>query len=175
MKLFPEPNQNDASQLPADGDLLALRNQIKSLQLDLQERDKKIELLNQELERLRLNQKDLLKETSTAALEELFSSLSPAVAQLVTQAYLANQQNKLIQSKDILLVAQRLISILEQSGLQLLGQPGQQVQFDPRLHTPLSASNSFTTGQAVVVRFVGLSYRGKIIRKAGVELLEGLS
>jgi superfamily I DNA and/or RNA helicase len=90
MKLFPDRSQNDSSSSPDSSDLLELKNEIKSLQLDLHDREKKIELLNQELERARLNQKDLLKENSTAVLEDLYTNLAPAIVQLVTQNYLVS-------------------------------------------------------------------------------------
>jgi molecular chaperone GrpE (heat shock protein) len=173
MKSFLDPNQNDALQGADHAELLELQNKIKALQLDLRDRESKIELLSLELERVRLNQKDLLKENSATVLQDLFSSLAPVVIQLVTKNYLSNLQNKTIQSKDILLITERLIHTLEQNGLKLQGQPGQQVQFDPNLHIPLNAACSIQSGQPVIVRFVGVSYQGKIIRKAGVETTEG--
>ena len=173
MNLFPDHSQNNSSPSSDREDLLTLQSEIKALQLDLHDREKKIELLSQELERARLNQKDLLKENSTTVLEDLYTNLAPVIVQLVTQNYLVHQKNKAIQSRDILLITDRLIRTLEQNGLKLYGQPGQQSQFDPNLHIPLSTASSFQAGQTVIVRFVGISYQGKIIRKAGVETPEG--
>jgi len=173
MKIFPDPAQNNSADSKDNEDLLDLQNELKALQLELRDREQKIEMIGQELERLRLNQKDLLRGNSAAVMEELFTSLAPAVVQLVTQNYLAKQQNKAIQSRDVLLITERLIHTLEQNGLKLVGQPGQQVLFDPNLHIPLSAASSFTAGQSAIVRIVGISYQGKIIRKAGIETPEG--
>ncbi len=173
MKLFPDPSPNNPSHPPDNNTVLDLQNEIKTLELELHDREKSIERLSQELERLRLNQKDLLIENSTAVLEELYSSVTPALVQLVTQNYLANDQNKAVQPADILLVTERLIRILEQHGLTLVGQPGQQAQFDPNLHTPLSAASTIQAGQSVIIRFVGVSFHRKILGKAGVEPLEG--
>jgi molecular chaperone GrpE (heat shock protein) len=173
MKLFSDRSQDNSSPSSDREDLLTLQSEIKALQLDLHDREKKIELLSQELERARLNQKDLLKENGTAVLEDLYTNLAPVIVQLVTQNYLVNQKNKAIQSRDILLITDRLIRALEMNGLMLQGQPGQSVHFDPNLHIPLSTSSSFQAGQTVIVRFVGISYQGKIIRKAGVETPEG--
>jgi molecular chaperone GrpE (heat shock protein) len=173
MKLFSDRSQNNSLPSSDREDLLTLQSEIKALQLDLHDREKKIELLSQELERARLNQKDLLKENGTAVLEDLYTNLAPVIVQLVTQNYLVNQKNKAIQSRDILLITDRLIRALEMNGLMLQGQPGQSVHFDPNLHIPLSTASSFQAGQTVIVRFVGISYQGKIIRKAGVEMLEG--
>ena len=69
----------------------------------------------------------------------------------------------------MLLVAKRLICTLEDSGLTIVGQVGETVSFDSNLHEPLSSSTSITPGTEVVVRFAGVSYQGKVIRKAGVE------
>jgi len=172
MEPFPDQSQNDSSRSPESKDLLELNNEIKSLQLDLQAQEKKIEQLSQELERARLNQKDQLKEISTAVLEDLYINLAPAIVQLATQNYLVSVQNKAIQFKDIFAVTDRLIRTLEQHGLMLQGQPGQQVRFDANLHIPLSAESTFKPGQPVIVRFVGVSYQGKILRRAGVETIE---
>jgi molecular chaperone GrpE (heat shock protein) len=173
MKLFPDRSQNDSSPSSNSEDLLKLQSEIKALQLDLHDREKKIEQLSQELERTRLNQKDLLKENSTAVLEDLYTSLAPAIVQLVTQNHLVNEKNKAIQSRDVLLITDRLIRALEQNGLKVNGQPGQLTHFNPDVHIPLSTASSFQSGQMVLIRFVGISYQGKIIRKAGVETPEG--
>ncbi|HMD88671.1 MAG TPA: nucleotide exchange factor GrpE [Anaerolineaceae bacterium] len=173
MKLVPETNQNDPLLTSDNDNLLSLQNEIKALQLDSHDRELKIEQLNQELERLRLNQKDLLSENARATVETLYSNLAPIIVQLVTQNYLSKEQNKAIQPKDILLITERLIRTLEQNGLKLLEQPGQQVRFDPNVHLPISAASSFLSGQLVIVRFIGISYQGKILRKAVVEAIEG--
>jgi molecular chaperone GrpE (heat shock protein) len=173
MKLVPDTNRND-SLLPSDNDnLLSLQNVIKALQLDLHDREMKIEQLSQELERLRSNQKDILSENAKATVETLYRNLASTIVQLVTQNYLSKAQNIAIQPKDILLITERLIRTLEQNGLKLLEQPGQQIKFDPNVHLPISAASSFLPGQLVIVRFVGISYQGKILRKVAVDAIEG--
>ncbi len=74
-----------------------------------------------------------------------------------------------MQVKDVLVVAKRLIRALEDNGLTLTGNVGESVSFDSNLHDPLSDHISLTPGVPVVVKFVGVSYQGKVICKAGVE------
>ena len=171
MKFSPDSIPDDFPQ-PVKINLLELQNQLKTQQLELQEQQKQVILLRQELDRLRQNQKGLLKESSDILLEGLYSQLAPAIVQLITQDYLVMDQNKTIDAKEILKVDERLISSLVQNGLEVYEQPGQQVSFDPNSHSALSTANAPQPGQAVIIRFVGLSFHGKIIRKAGVEKLE---
>ncbi len=72
----------------------------------------------------------------------------------------------------MLAVVKRLIRVLEDSGLTLTGSVGETVSFDSNLHDPLSANTSLAPGIPVVVKFVGVLYQGKVIRKAGVELCQ---
>jgi molecular chaperone GrpE (heat shock protein) len=72
----------------------------------------------------------------------------------------------------VLTVARRLVRALEDNGLTVEGSVGERVPFDPDHHEPLSADVSLQAGQMVVVRFVGVAYRGKLLRKAGVEQVD---
>jgi molecular chaperone GrpE (heat shock protein) len=77
-----------------------------------------------------------------------------------------------VQAKDVMVVAKRLVRVLEDNGLKLAGNVGETVRFDPNHHEPLSAGASPKQGEHVVVRFVGVAYRGKLLRKAGIEKVE---
>ena len=48
------------------------------------------------------------------------------------------------------------------------GSVGQSVVFDPNRHESLSAEDELRPGANVIIRLVGLSYKGKLLRKAGV-------
>jgi hypothetical protein len=45
---------------------------------------------------------------------------------------------------------------------------GEAVAFDQNRHESLRADTSLMPGEQVVVKFVGASYQGKVIKKAGV-------
>jgi hypothetical protein len=63
----------------------------------------------------------------------------------------------------------RMVRVLEDHGMKLEGQVGDVVPFDPDQHEPLSAEVSIVRGEQVVVRFRGISHKGVLLRKAGIE------
>jgi molecular chaperone GrpE (heat shock protein) len=77
-------------------------------------------------------------------------------------------EGKPVQARDVLIVARRLVRVLEDAGLTLEGQVGETIQFDPNRHEPLQSQGGIMPGQAGVVRFVGVGFHGKLLRKAGV-------
>ncbi len=147
---------------------LALTREIQQVRLELQEREQAMLRLQQELERQRSGASARLSEAVQGQFEQLLSDAAGPVAQLVTQAHLLEVEGKPVQARDVLAVAQRLVRLLQDHGLTLTGEVGQKVSFDPNLHEPLQAGLTLTTGQAVAVRFAGVAYQGKLLRKAGV-------
>ncbi len=148
---------------------LQSEKEVQSLRIELQERDATIEKLRQEIERLRSRQDELLTELLQNHLGALFSDLSAPASQILTQAFLQEEEQKPVQARDVLFVARRMIRTLEQHGLVFEEKVGEQVTFDPNRHTPIGGGNHPQAGQPVTVRFTGTSYAGKIISKAGVE------
>ena len=147
---------------------LTLECQIQNLRLELAERNQLVDKLKQELERQRSSECDRLTSAIQTQVEQLLTDAAAPVTQLLTQAYLL-EEGKPVQAKDVLVVAKRLIRALEDNGLTITGNIGKTVPFNSNLHDPLSASTSLAPGVPVVVKFAGVSYQGKVIRKAGVE------
>lgn len=147
---------------------LALEGRVQTLQLELAERERTIVTLKQELERRRLGANAEVSGAVQAQLEQLLADLAAPVAQLLTQAHLLEVEGKPVQARDMLAVSKRFVRVLQENGLSLAGQVGETVPFDPNYHEPLNAQAALTPGQAVVIRFVGVVYQGKVLRKAGV-------
>jgi molecular chaperone GrpE (heat shock protein) len=87
---------------------------------------------------------------------------------LLTQAHLLKVEGRPVQANDILAVATRLVRVLQDQGLAVEGGVGESVEFDPNRHEVLSAEEKISPGEAVIIRLVGVSYQGKLLRKAGV-------
>lgn len=153
-----------------DEKLLTLERELQSLRLELTERDQLIDKLKQQLEKQRTSENNNIDSAVQNQIEQLLTDTAAPVTQLLTQAHLL-EEGKPVQAKDVLLVAKRFISTLEDNGLTIVGQVGETVSFDSNLHEPLSASTAINPDGEAVVRFAGVSYQGKVIRKAGVELL----
>ncbi len=157
--------------MAADERGLALAREAQSLRLELEERERAVANLKEELERQRNSAGAHIDEAVQAQMERLLADAAAPVAQLLTQAHLLEVEGKPVQARDVLAVAKRLVRILEDNGLTLEGSVGETVPFDPNRHEPLSANASLKSGQPAVMRFVGVAYQGKLLRKAGVEIV----
>jgi molecular chaperone GrpE (heat shock protein) len=144
------------------------QNEVQALRLELAERDRQIAQLKADLERQRLQAEARGAESVQAQLEKLFEEAASAIAQLQTQAHLLEAENRPIQARDVLTIARRLVRVLEDHGLSLRDRVGEQVAFDPNLHEPL-AGETPRPGQPAIVRFPGVAFRGRLLRKAGVD------
>jgi molecular chaperone GrpE (heat shock protein) len=159
---------NSASALNTEPDELTWASELQSLRLELQERDRLVAQLKQDLERQRSGASAQFSQAAQAQLEQLLAETAGPVAQLVTQAHLLEIEGKPVPARDVLVVARRLVRILEDHGLALEGQVGETVQFDPNRHEPLQSQVTLTADQEVTVRFVGAAFHGKLLRKAGI-------
>jgi molecular chaperone GrpE (heat shock protein) len=156
----------------ASPQLLALQRQVQDLRLTLAERDAQVARLQADLERLRQGESARLADGLQAERERLCSEAGGPIAQLLTQAHLLEVEGKAVQARDVLAVARRLVRVLQDQGLELLGTVGEETAFDPNRHAPLGNDTTLSPGQKVRVRFVGVLLRGKVVRKAGVEVAD---
>jgi molecular chaperone GrpE (heat shock protein) len=166
---MPKWLDNLLARFGTDERALALEREVQSLRLELDERDRAVTNLSEELERQRSGASARVAEAVETQVEQLLADAAAPVAQLRTQMHLLEAEGKPVQARDVLAVAKRLVRTLEDNGLGLEGSVGEAVPFDPNHHEPLSAGVALTPGQPVVLRFVGVVYRGKLLRKAGVE------
>jgi molecular chaperone GrpE (heat shock protein) len=157
---------------PAEDErLLALERDVQTLRLELEERDRQIAALRAELEQEQRAVTSRIEEAVREAMEQLLADAAVPAAQLLTQAHLAEREGRPPAPRDILLVARRLVRVLEDHGLEWEGRVGELVAFDPNRHQLLGAE-TVPPGQRVVVRFPGAVFHGKMLRKAGVERAE---
>lgn len=150
-------------------DPLNALSQIRSLQMELDARDQHIAHLTGEIERLKERQETIVEETVQSRTEALLSDLSASASQVLTQSDLLESQGKPVQARDILAVARRMVRALERHGMTIEGQVGGQAAFDPNRHTLMNSGAAILPGAPVTIRFVAVSYRGKILHKALVE------
>jgi molecular chaperone GrpE (heat shock protein) len=152
-----------------DKTLLDAQSELQSLRLEIQERDKTIANLKDDLNRERDGKTAQVKESTQAFIEKLIVEASTPVSQLLTQAHLLESEGKPIQAKDVISISKRFIHVFENAGMNIEGTLGEKVSFDPNYHNPLSINSEIKGGDKVVIKLVGISYQGKVIRKAGVE------
>jgi molecular chaperone GrpE (heat shock protein) len=152
--------------------LLALERGAQELRLRLKEANDQLAALREECERLRAGEAARVADAVRDRLERVLTDAAGPAAQLVTQAHLLEAEGKPVQARDVLAVARRLVRVLEGEGLTLEGRVGERAAFDPARHAPLGG-DAVAPGQPVVVRFVGVSCRGRVLRKAGVDKEQG--
>lgn len=150
-------------------DPLNALSQIRALQMELDARNQHIAHLTAEIERLKERQETIVEETVQSRIEALLGDLSGSASQVLTQSDLLESQGKPVQARDVLAVARRMVRVLERHGMTIEGQVGGQAAFDPNRHTLMNSDAAILPGAPVTIRFVAVSYRGKILHKALVE------
>ena len=145
--------------------ILELEGELQSLRLELTAQRRTTDQLKLELERQRGGETARL---ATAQIEKLLQDVATPVSQLLTQTHLLKVEGRPVQANDVLAIVARLVRALEDHGLTIEGVIGHSVAFDPNRHEPLSMEEELEPGQAVIIRLVGLAYRGKLLRRAGV-------
>lgn len=147
---------------------LAAESQLAGVRLDLAERDQALARVSDDLARARSAQEAAIAEAVHARLARLVDGVATPVAQLSTQAHLA-EDGQSLQAADVLRPAMRLVRALEDEGVTLVGRVGDVAPFDPATHQPLDAHATLSPGQPAVIRLVGIALGGATLRKAGVE------
>lgn len=155
--------------------LFARKTQLQELEKDRQtlhltvtEQQRQIRQLKQEIGRLRSSAHQELQEIVDAKMENLLQAIATPVTQLFTQAHLL-KQNKPVAATDIMSVAMRLLHTLQDIELEVIGNVGDTMQYDMNVHDVLVGEPP-VEGTPVVIKFVGIKRRQKIVRKVGVAL-----
>jgi molecular chaperone GrpE len=154
--------------LPKEG-ALEQASEAQHLRLELEERERQLELLKNEVARLRVSAQELTEAARSAQMERLLAESAAPVAQIMTQAYLLEVQGRPLQTRDLLAVTRRLVQVLEEQGMQVVGKIGEIQPFDPDRHEPMASGLSIEPGTPVTIRFVGIAYRDHLLKKMGVE------
>jgi predicted RNase H-like nuclease (RuvC/YqgF family) len=151
------------------GPIMQLEREVQSLRTMLEEQDKVITKLKKDLTQLQSETEFRAKKFIQAKLEELMSEVASLITQIHTQAYLVEEKNRPLNVRDVINVAKRFERVFQNRGLRLEGYVGEITSYDPDHHKTLQTDVPVVEGEPVVVRFVGVAYRGKLLSKAAVE------
>lgn len=146
-------------------------NDVQSLRLELDERDRQIRTLSADLDFERTGRADEVEAVARARLRALMSSIAPALVQLELQRSLAASGVN-VGARDVLLVAGRLIGSLNDAGLEILGTPGQELTFDEASQASLDPSFRPSAGSRVRVRIPGARVEGMMLVKICVDRVD---
>jgi predicted RNase H-like nuclease (RuvC/YqgF family) len=151
------------------GPTMQLEREIQSLRVMLEQQDKVIAKLKDDLHKQQSESEFRAKKFVQTKFEELMSETANLITQIHTQAYLVEEKNRPLNVRDVINVAKRFERIFQNRGLRLEGYVGEITSFDSDLHRTLQPDIPVAEGEPVVVRFVGVAYRGKLLSKAAVE------
>jgi molecular chaperone GrpE (heat shock protein) len=143
---------------------VSLKRDLAKLGFELVEAKEAIDALRSRLTNMEVGRINSGREQ----LESLLYDLAAPVAQLRMQQQLVNS-GKEVSGRSIMALASQVADLLERTGLEPIGETGQEIHFDPQTAEPLAADVIFSPGQTVVIRFIGYQYQGRIIRRALVE------
>lgn len=161
-------NNEQSKSANTDDVVSALERELQSLRLELETHEQRTNTAEHELALLQRQLDTSVELGIQAILDKLFQEVAGPIAQLSTLNDLCSVQGKPLQAKDILVVANRFVESLKEYGLDLQGTVSETVAFDPNVHEPLSLEEGIDQGEPVLVRMVGISYKGKVLRRAAV-------
>jgi len=152
-----------------------LQRDTQSLRSMLEDQDKVIAQLTRELQKLRSESEIRAQKSTQVLIEKFIADVSSSITKLNSQIFVVEEQNRPLNVREVLAVAKQFITIFQKYGLRLEGYVGEITPFNPDHHSSLSKDVPIDQEEPVVVRFVGVAYRGKLLRKAGVEVCRSLS
>jgi hypothetical protein len=137
--------------------LLRLESELQRARLETGRLAELAGRLESELARVRAGAGDDARSHADDEVRRLVASIGTPLVQLVTQHHLHRTGTAQVPAGDVLDVAMRLVGTLREAGV------------DTVRHDPLSTAAAPVAGQPVLVRMAGLTYRGRVVRKAGID------
>ncbi len=107
----------------------------------------------------------------SGSVDNLFADLSGPLSQLRMQSGLMDAGRE-ISAASVIAVARRVADTVENAGLEPIHAFGAEIPFDPITCEPLTAGRTFSSGEGVMVAFIGYRHNGRVIRKALVQVKE---
>jgi molecular chaperone GrpE (heat shock protein) len=148
--------------------LLGLERDLQTVRLELEETKLLLNATRHDLDLLGRQSEESKAHDVRGQLERLFRALAGPATQLMAQNYMLNVRGRPLKAQDIQASCNRLLGILQNHGLEIQGTIDQTVHFDQDFHEPLALDEAVKHGDEVVIRMSGISYHGKVLRRAAV-------
>ena len=155
---------------PADAAPAELRARIASLELDLRERDQRIEQMKAEYAHLQGLKEKVSEASGRQQIERLFQKLAGPLSNLVALTAMA-EAGKDVAATDLAQLIRGAEAELARAGLEPVGRVGEQVPFQPGRHQRMSGG-AVRDGLAVTVQIPGYVFGERVLRKAMVTAKE---
>jgi molecular chaperone GrpE (heat shock protein) len=158
----PEP-ESAAGTTPPD-EPSRLKSHIRTLELDIEERETRIKTMQKEFDHFSRQAERDREGAGSAEIQALAKRLAPILSQVPTMRAM-HAEGAPVRQEDLLRLFEKVERILQETGLTPIGQVGESVRFDSRLHQRMSGGD-LSDGGTVQVRFVGYHINDVILTKA---------
>jgi len=152
-------------------DVGAVERKLERARAQVKERQIEIARLRSLITRRQDYPQHELSDVELSTKEDMFADLSTAVSLLMAakSEYDRQERHFTAEESDVIRISASLISVLEDHGMEVYGDPDELVPFDPDKHCPLSDSTNLQIGDLVILRLPGISHCTKVILPAYVE------
>src|SRR5271157_5134062 len=151
---------------PVDEQLARLRAQVAGLEMDLRERDQRLEQMKSEYTQLQGARERATGDAAREQLERLFKKVAGPLSNLAALSAMARKGQE-VEAGDLLQLIDSVEKELGRAGLELIGPVGAQVPFDSACHQRMSGG-AVSNGLPVTVNIPGYRFAGKVLQKAMV-------
>ncbi|HIE53160.1 MAG TPA: hypothetical protein EYP85_15520 [Armatimonadetes bacterium] len=150
--------------------LARLEWMVQEQQEELAKREAVQEELERELDRLEAQLEIIQSQAAEDERLALLEALTPLLTQLPTIRQALEEEKVSLTARDVLALFGPVEEILRKWGWEPLGEVGDMVVFDPQWHEP-AGEETIEPGEPVVVKYVGSTYRGRLLCRAQVARL----
>jgi molecular chaperone GrpE (heat shock protein) len=155
---------------PANEELAEARARVATLEMDLRERDERIEKQRSEYGTLRAERDRSVGQAGREELEKLLKRLAGPLSNLAALTALAEAGQE-VQAPDLVSLIRGVEKELVRAGLEAVGKVGETARFDVRVHQRMSGGE-VRDGTPVTVRLPGYRLGEKVLLKAMVSARE---
>lgn len=155
----------------ASGDEAEMRSRIAGLEMDVRERDERIEKMKVEYAALQAERDRAAGDAGDERLAQLFKKLAGPLSNMAALA-VSDEEGKEPLVADFAQLAHSLEKHLARAGLEPIGRAGEHSEFDVALHQRMSGGD-VRAGAPVVVRLPGYRFKRRVLVKAMVSAREG--
>ena len=144
---------------------------VAELRLELSERDEEILRLKKEYALLREQSRAQTERVAAEAVEGIARQCAAPLA-MISAMQSRHDEKSDMNPFDLLQVASSFRKIFAEQGLEQIGTVGEKQPYDPAFHQMLDSIRP-RPGEAVLIRFAGFRFNGKLIAKAQAGAVSG--
>ena len=147
-------------------DVAVLHSRVAALDMDLRERDQRIETMRNEYEHLQSLKERASEDAGQEELEQFFKKAAGPLSNLAALIG-AHGKGHAIELADLVTLVATLEKVFQRHGLERIGDVGEKIGFDVAIHQRMSGG-SVSEGKTVEVLVPGYRTQNRVLMKAMV-------